>query len=78
VLHTIVATPFRRPKISAIHAPVIPEGVGTYIAIPFFARHFYVVAKHRAPTLREEGRPCTRVRAQIKTTIGFVVSIPQF
>ena len=76
MLHTIVATPLVRPKASAsiAHAPVIPEGDRT-CACPFITRHFYVVAKQRFSTRREESIRCTRVGAQIKATISFIVSI---
>ena len=81
MLHTIVATPLRRPKLSLseriAHAPVIPEGDGTFaISFPFITRHFHVVAEHRASIFRKEDIR-TRVRAQIKATIGFIVSIPR-
>ena len=70
----MVAAPNTRPEWSGIicHARAIPEA-STFTTAPItFTFHFHERAEHRATTLREEGRPCSRILAQIKAKVWFI------
>ena len=72
----MVAAPNCRPETSSIicHARSIPEA-STFTAAPVtFAWHFYERAEHRLTACREESRPGSRILAQIKAMIGFILA----
>jgi hypothetical protein len=74
MLRTVVTAPDTRPERCGIisHARAIPEA-STFTTTPVtFTWHFYERAEHRATTLREEGRTCSRILAQIKANISFI------
>jgi hypothetical protein len=74
VVRTVVAAPDTRPERSGIigHARATPEA-STFTTAPVtFTLHFFERAEHRAKALREEGRPCSRILAQIKAEIWLI------
>ena len=80
MLRTVVAAPNRRPETSGTigHARSIPEAVAFTTAPVTFTRHFFERTEHRPTACREESRPSSRIFAQIKATIRFIFSTPQF
>jgi hypothetical protein len=73
MLRTVVAATDIWPETSSIigHARAIPDASTFTTAPVIFTWHFHERAEHCATALREEGRPRSRILAQIKAMICF-------
>jgi hypothetical protein len=75
MLRTVVAAPNCRPETSGSigHARATPQASTLTTAPVTFTRNFYERAEHRPTACREESRPCSRILAQIKAKICFIL-----